>query len=192
MKIEPTIHPDPEKLKRISAYMFLPDSPVSAVATIVLGQTLWQRPYEKAIQVYQSGIAGKIIFTGGFNQKLGKIEAHEMRQEWEKSGHAIHDVLVDEHASNTWENMRNVREILKKEQLLKPYISINIITINYHMRRALETLNKVFAEEKPMIGIINYPSIHCAPTRWHTHQKGRDLVMKEVFKLRSYLSIEIT
>ncbi len=175
------------RIREITDYMFLPDRPVVADATIVLGQTLWHRPFQKSVEIYKTGTAGKIIFTGGFNPKLGSCEALRMRRTWEKLGYSTNDVLIDSAATNTLENMQNARALIAGEALLKDCKAINIITINYHMRRAVETLKHVFADASIQIGIVNYPSRYCGPDAWFADQTGRTLVISELAKIRKYL-----
>jgi len=177
-----------QRIREITDYMFLPDCPVAADATIVLGQTLWHRPFQKSVEIYKAGAAGKIIFTGGFNPKLGSCEALRMRRTWGKLGYSANDVLTDIAATNTLENMQNARALMSGDLLLKDCKAINIITINYHMRRAVETLKHVFADASIQIGIVNYPSRYCGPDTWFADQTGRTLVMSELAKIRKYLS----
>ncbi len=177
-----------QRIREITDYMFLPDRPVAADATIVLGQTLWHRPFRKSIETYKAGTAGKIIFTGGFNPKLGSCEALRMRRTWEKLGYSPNDVLTDIAATNTLENMQNARALMAGEPGLKDCKAVNIITISYHMRRAVETLKHVFADASIQIGIVNYPSRYCGPDTWFADQAGRTLVISELAKIRKYLS----
>lgn len=174
-------------LRQITDYVFLPDCPIFADATIVLGQTLWQRPFLKSIEVYKAGAAGKVIFTGGFNPTLGSAEALRMKRAWARLGYCLNDVLVDRHARNTLENIKNARALMARANLLKCGMAINVIAISYHMRRAIETLRQVFSDELLQIGIINYPSKYCPPDTWFKDPRGRSLVIGELIKIEKYL-----
>jgi hypothetical protein len=177
---------EPE-LRQITDYVFLPDRPLFADATIVLGQTLWHRPFQKSIEIYKAGGAGKVIFTGGFNPTLGSAEALRMKRAWARLGYCLNDVLVDRHACNTLENIQNARALMVRANLLKRGMAINVIAISYHMRRAIETLSQVFSDELLQIGIINYPSRYCAPDTWFHDPRGRSLVIGELIKIEKYL-----
>jgi hypothetical protein len=177
-------------LQQITDYMFLPDRPIIADATIVLGQTLWHRPFQKSIDIYRAGIAGKVIFTGGFNSTLGCAEALRMKRTWTKLDYCLNDVLVDRHASNTLENMQNSKTLMERTNLLKRGMTINVIAISYHMRRAIETLRQVFSDELPQIGIINYTSRYCPPDSWFHDPRGRSLIIGELIKIEKYLAIQ--
>ncbi len=179
---------DEQRIRQIADYVFLPDRPLFADVTIVLGQTLWHRPFQKSIEIYKSGAAGKMIFTGGFNPKLGGAEALRMKRAWTRLGYCQDDVLIDVAATNTMENMQNAKALMENENLLKNGMVINIIAISYHMRRAIETLKQVLDDDSMQIGIINYPSKHCAPDTWFHSQTGRALVFGEIMKIETYLA----
>jgi len=174
-------------VREITDYMFVPDSPIKADVTIVLGQTLWERPLNKAVELYKSGLSGYLIFTGGFNPKLGAEEAICMSNGWVQMGYPKTDLLIDQVANNTMENMVNSRAILESRGFLDKTARINIVTINFHMRRSIETFNHVFFDKTCHLGIVNYPSIYCHPQTWHADKKGRTLVMTEFRKIHQYL-----
>lgn len=177
---------DEDRIKQITEYMFLPDSPLKADATIVLGQTLWQRPLKKAIELYQAGLTDKLIFTGGYNPKLGSCEAREMQKTWAKTGYPSNALLIDSEATNTRENMVNAKQLLQESGLCKAGMAINLISINYHMRRAVQTLRQVFDGSEIQLGIVNYPSKYCEPHTWHQHVEGVRLIQTEMAKIKQY------
>jgi hypothetical protein len=175
-------------IEEISNYIFLENGPIEADVTIVLGQTIWQRPFGKAVELSMQGLCNTFIFTGGFNQKLNDVEAHCMAKEWKRLGYADKTTyLVESRSSNTMENMIFSKEILEAQGLLDTIKKVNLITINYHMRRAVETFKYVFADKSIDIGIINYPSIYCDPKSWHLNEKGYELVISEFNKIVKYL-----
>lgn len=167
--------------------MFPPNRPLKADFTIVLGQTLWARPLKKVVELYKSGLSGCIIFTGGFNEKLGTSEAICMADGWMQLGYPETDLIIDQFAKNTMENMINAKAIFESKAFFNTTPKINIVTINFHMRRALETFKYVFADRTYDIGIVSYPSIYCDPRTWHLNKKGRMLVMTELQKIHQYL-----
>lgn len=179
---------DDQRIKSISEYMFIPDKPLKADVTIILGQTLWQRPLQKGVELYEAGISGRLIFTGGFNPKLGCREALQMKIAWLEMGYPLDDILIDSEATNTMENMQNARSLMSRSGLLRSPTIVNLVSINYHMRRAAETLKHVFASDSLQLGIVNYPSKHCSPNFWHDNPKGRSLVINEIFKIKKYLN----
>lgn len=175
--------------EEISNYMFLEDNPIQADVTIVLGQTIWQRPLEKATKVYEDRLCNTFIFSGGFNHKLNDVEALCMAKEWDLQGYADKTkFFVEPKSSNTMENMIYSKAILETEGVLDNIKKVNLITINFHMRRAVETFKHVFANKSIHLGIINYPSIYCDHNTWHQNDKGYELVTTEFQKISIYLN----
>lgn len=177
---------DEVRIKQMTEYMFLPDAPLEADATIVLGQTLWQRPLTKAAELYQAGLTGKLLFTGGYNPKLGGYEALEMQNAWVQMGHPLNSVLVDPEATNTMENMLNAKKLLEISGVYKAGMAINLISINWHMRRAVETLRRVFGGNNVQLGAVNYPSKYCEPHTWYQNAEGARLLQTEMAKIKQY------
>lgn len=173
-------------IEMITNYMFVPDSTLKADATIVLGMTLWHRPVIKAIEVHLKDLAGTLIFSGGLNQKLGEIEAFKMLALWMELGHSPAHVLIETQSINTYENMTYSKALLEKNGLYTDQMRINIVAINYHMRRAVETFRAVFGNHIPL-GIVNYPSIHCHPESWFDNREGKELILTEIAKINRYL-----
>lgn len=167
-------------------YMFVNDRHLQADATIVLGNTLWHRPLLRAIELYQIDPSGAYIFCGGFNPKLGFSEAIAMQQEWLNRHFPSDRVLIDDQSTNTFENMVNAKNTLDKNQLLRPDMAINLISINYHMRRSLETCRHVFGKQI-RLGSINYPSRYCDSAGWHENKIGKQLIVSEAIKIKKYL-----
>lgn len=176
---------DAGSISAMTEYMFVPDDVLDADATIVLGMTLWHRPLQKAMELHRDGVAGTLVFSGGYNPKISAVEALAMKALWIECGFPEQGLLIDAHAGNTRENMENSRSLLLRHGLLRVGIRINIISINYHMRRAVETFREVFGPGVDL-GVVNYPSIHCDPLAWFANAQERDLVVGEATKIRKY------
>lgn len=170
----------------LAEYMFVPNRPLVADATIVLGMTLWQRPLARALELFNEGKTGIMIFSGGYNAKLNASEAGQMESAWTKLGTSYTDILIDDQSSNTRENMLNSKKLLTNIGSLSDDMTINIVAISYHMRRCVETFRDVFGN-KISLGISNYPSKYCDPELWHLNQQGRRLIIGEAIKILHYL-----
>jgi uncharacterized SAM-binding protein YcdF (DUF218 family) len=173
-------------IEAITDFMFVQDSVKNADATIVLGMTLWQRPFTKALELHAAGVAGVLVFSGGMNLKLGKIEAVEMANQWNQLGHASTDVLIDSRSVHTRENMIHSKMLLEEAGLYKDNMRINLIAISYHMRRALETFRAVFGH-RVELGVVNYQSQYCHPEHWFSNSVGKRLILTELLKINRYL-----
>ena len=87
-----------------------------------------------AITLYQSHRVEKIIFTGGTPKKGYMTEAEVGRRYALKQGIPAHNILFENTSRNTYENIRNIRPILRAEGIG----SIIIVSDPYHLARALE------------------------------------------------------
>ena len=57
--------PDKHLQELVTRLLFLPDNPVAADATLVLGMSLWQSPLKAAVRLFRGGSAGTLVFSGG-------------------------------------------------------------------------------------------------------------------------------
>lgn len=172
----------------LTDYMFLKDNVLDADVTIVLGQTRWERPLERALELYSQGLAGTVVLTGGFNPRLGTTEAQKMQEAWLSMGHGKESLIIESRASNTMENMVYSHKLLKDNGVLRNCKKVNVVSINYHMRRSVETFRHVFSDIEIELGVVNYPSIYCSPESWHLNPRGRELIITEYDKIQSYLA----
>lgn len=122
-------------------------SEVDAIVAISGGDTLARA--QEAIDLYQSGWAKTIIFSGAAVDKSGPSNAHEMKQLALKAGITDSAIIIDEDANTTKENAENVQKILEKFSAKK----IILVTSGYHQRRAKLTFEK-FTDG---IEIISHP-----------------------------------
>ena len=176
---------DERAVDGLTRYMFLSDQVLNADVTLVLGMSLWQRPLGVAQQIYQAGLSGVVVLTGGFNKKLKALEAETMLAGWVKSGMPTEHVLMEPRASNTLENMMFSRTLLESHGLFRADMTINVVTINYHMRRALVSLRAAMGPHV-QVGVANYVSQYCDPGRWFSHPKGAALILQEAQKIKMY------
>ena len=174
------------QIRALTDYMFVPDKILKADATLVLGTSLWERPLLRALKLYEQDVAGILVFSGGFNPKIGGAEALAMQARWVSLGLPAERVLLDSASTNTRENMINSKELLATNGLLFSGMKINIVSINYHMRRAIETFKDVFGDEF-LVGVANYPSKYCDRASWFQNEHGQKLILAEALKIRRYL-----
>lgn len=110
---------------------------------------------KKAVELYQEGYLKSIIFSGGKNGITsvknnptpinidtsemdiseiindGKSEAQRMKELAIQLGVWENDIIIDEQANNTIENVKNLTELLSKEK------NITLISSSYHLKRCL-------------------------------------------------------
>ena len=91
--------------------------------------------------------------------------------------------IVEDRASNTWENLTFSRELLREKGLLAEGMRIAVATSSYHMRRSLCIARKVF--EQDSVTIVPIPGEDRSTNRetWRTSEKGRKRCRDEVIKI---------
>lgn len=174
----------PVAQEALGCFLFIPDNEIKADVTLVLGMTLWQRPLERALELYHKGLAGRMIFTGGYNERIDMPEAEAMAEHIRHLGVPENDFLVEPHSLNTRENFVYSR-ISMEMQGLSSHCRMNIVAIGFHMRRALLTAQDVFPNSITM-GTASYPSIHYSNADWHQTKRGRDDFLTELNKIATY------
>lgn len=113
-----------------------------ADAALVLGAAAWdKRPspvfrerINHAITLYQSHRVEKIVFTGGTPKQGYMTEAEVGRRYALKQGIPARDILFENTSRNTYENLRNIRPVLKTNGIQ----NIIIVSDPYHLARARE------------------------------------------------------
>lgn len=173
-------------IEAITDFMFVQEQALPADATIVLGTSLWQRPLKKVLELYHGATSGTIVFSGGYNRKIQTCEAFEMLAHWKKLGLPTSTVLADFAATNTRENIENSKTLLQSNGLNINDATINLVCINYHMKRAVETFRQVIGQTAKL-GCVSYPSKYCDPNAWHLNPRGQMLILNEALKIKRYL-----
>lgn len=176
----------PELIEEITDFMFVPEAPLPADATIVFGMSLWHRPVEKAVSLYREGRAGRLVLTGGHNPAIGAVEAIEMWRKARELGVPDSDLLVEPQATNTRENIANAHALLRASGQSPEALRLNLVTINFHVKRVLLTFDHVCGAGH-RLGVASYPSRYCPPDAWFRTEQGRKNVLGELAKIATYL-----
>jgi uncharacterized SAM-binding protein YcdF (DUF218 family) len=167
----------------ITQLVFRQEAPLRADCTIVLGMTLWQNPLEAALQLYREQAAGRLVFTGGYNPRIGRSEGEVMAEAAIARGIPPDMVLSEPRARHTGENFAFSWAIIAA--LPETVRSVNVVGISYHVARALITARTVIPNSVAL-GYRSYPSIHFGADDWHLTARGRRDVLGEVAKLSRY------
>ena len=96
----------------------------------------YQERVKHAVALYQSGYAPRLIFSSGF--VFAFREAEVMKSLAVSLGVPAADIVLEERAANTYENVLFVRAILEREG----WRSVLLVSSPYHMRRAVGTFRK--------------------------------------------------
>jgi uncharacterized SAM-binding protein YcdF (DUF218 family) len=176
---------DPD-LRQISDFIFMPDDLFSADFAIVFGMSAWRSPLQRSVELYRAGLAGKLLFTGGFNPRIGCPEAIAMAEAAAALGVPSADILVEPDATNTTENVTNSYNCVASAIGIENVGSILLVAIHFHMRRAKMTAARTFPK-RIRIGCASYPSAYYSCANWHLSERGRSDVLSEASKIEKYL-----
>lgn len=160
------------------------DHLLKADVAIVFGITKWMRPAERAVQLYREGCVKRLVFTGGFNARADGREGPMMAEEAIRNGVPAEAILIEEHATNTAENL--VFSMRALEQAGVVARSVLLVAIHFHTRRVLMTAERALPAGTA-IGTVSYPSAFYTADNWRASDKGRADVAQEVGKIRQYL-----
>lgn len=166
--------------------MFVPDDPAPADAAVLLGSTSWRRCVDAGVALYASGAVGALLVTGGFNHRLQACEAHVMRAAALVAGVPDGDILMDDQARNTRENVVNALELLAARFGADGLVRLKIVAIAYHMRRALLTAREA-SQRRIALTSLSYPSVHYGRDDWTASDVGRRDILQEIGKIARYL-----
>lgn len=103
----------------------------------------------QAIQLYKSGWAPHLVFSGAARDKSGPSNAEVMRMEAIRAGVSEAVIFIEQDAATTAQNAQNIKALLKQQNVR----SIILVTSAYHQRRA----SLEFAKNLPGVEVRSYP-----------------------------------
>lgn len=174
----------------ITRCMFIGDAPTRANVAIVLGNTIWKQPANRAIQLYRSGQAERLLFTGGINRKLDEREAHMMARYAREAGVPDDAILIEPEATNTEHNFVYARQVMETQLPGGVPTSVLVVAIHFHVRRAVLAARR-HLPPSVAIGWVSYPSIHYGSSEWSQSEKGRADVQSEIEKISRYYGVSL-
>lgn len=158
---------------------------------IILGSAkahLYRVPY--AVAEYKNGRVDKIIISGGDRVINGTVmnEAEYLKAAALEMGVEESDIIVENRAQTTLENLQFSREIIKSQGMIETNINVGIVTTAFHMRRSLMMARRIFAKDD--VNIIPLPGQDNSTRRdtWYKTEKGRNIAIDELKKIIWYVN----
>ncbi len=173
----------------ITKYIFLEDENPSGDVAFLFGTGLsLVYAVEQAARLYREGNVRKILVTGGVNKKLLFNEAETAQTKLIEMGIPAHDILIENRATNTLENVIFSMPILEQTIGLKNIRTIVSVVKNFHARRAAMTLYRHLPKTISIKTHAYIPSrYNFSKEDWHTYDVGKALVLGECKKIQKYL-----
>ncbi len=130
-----------------------------------------------AIDLYKQGFAPKLILSGAAKDGLTS-NALAMHIEASQSGVPSGAVILEEKATNTYENALHTKEIVESQGLK----SLILVSSPYHQRRVYETFRSVLGGSN--VKLQNSPSLYSSwkPDSWWEIDKNTHLTQEEIIK----------
>ena len=169
----------------LTDWMFLADDHTPAEFGLLFGATAFYRCVAAGIDLYRNGAVKRLVLSGGFNPKIGREEALAMRDVALAAGVPEKDILIDDRARNTYENVANARSLIEGCSDATPF-HVKLVTISYHMRRALLTAVAGMAPGTRLT-CVSYASSFCRKSDWAESARGRAEIWSEIQKIARYL-----
>jgi uncharacterized SAM-binding protein YcdF (DUF218 family)/glycosyltransferase involved in cell wall biosynthesis len=134
-----------------------------------------QERLARAVELYKEGYAPNVIFSSGFVYSFH--EAEVMRTLAIQLGVPASAIMLEEKASNTYENVRFVDAILREHG----WSHVLLVSSPYHMRRAL----LVWHRQAPEATIVPTPA---QESQFYQHERGASLEQVRAI-LQEYVAI---
>lgn len=177
----------------VSHYFFPPDNRIRADVAIVFGMNDPVRPAQHAAELWHHGTVSRLLFTGGYNPKLGATEAGEMACLALAAGVPATAVLVEDKARNTDENARFSARLLAEmagEDDPGPPDTVLLLTIHFHLLRACIAARR-WLPRQTRLGWACYPSLHYTAADWWRVPRGREDALSEIDKISRYYGLSL-
>lgn len=151
-----------QHLEHLWSYMQLNHELKASECIFVLGSNDL-RVAEYAATLYHQGWANKILFSGGFGRltagNFDRSEAETFAQVARDLGVPAQDILIEDKATNTGENVQFSAELLKQHNLC--FSSFILVQKPYMERRTLATFAKQWPTSYQQVCVTSPKSTFC-------------------------------
>ena len=176
-----TFYLTPDDLKNcdISPSEQMPCKKADAIVTISGGNTPART--QEAIELYQSGWANAMVFSGAAADTTGPSNAEVMRLQAIKAGVPSSAILIESVSQTTKQNADQTQQLLESNSIKR----VILVTSPYHQRRASLEFH---ARVGDGIAIVNHPTTHDTTWSkfWWLSPRGWWLSVGEVVKIIAF------
>lgn len=160
---------------------FPPDRLVPADIALVFGMNSPARPAMHAIRLWRQGYVKRLLFTGGYNPRLGATEAGVMAGLAGQEGVPRDAILLEPCAAHTDQNAEFAARLLAGE----PGRGLLIVAVHFHLRRCRLAAQRWFGPQA-VRGWSSYSSRYYRAEDWPGAARARQDVAGESEKIRRY------
>lgn len=138
-----------------------------------------------AAEIWKQGLVRRFVVSGGKPDAEGVTEAETMVASLKSLGVPEENILVENQATNTSENVAFSMDVLKRVDLLAQTQSVMCIGRLSASRRYLMTVERHWPSVTKMLAAANYHDVE--PRRWHTDPNLSSEILGEWKRFRPYL-----
>lgn len=171
-------------LREVSDYLFIQDDPSPADLIFVFGGRRPERA-QKAVELYNQGLAPQILISGGDNRGTNVTEAEALKKLVVEAGVPNSAILLETESTNTLESVEKSTRLIEERIGWGNVKAVILVTSPAKMKRAKQTVARHIPREV---------KIYCVPDgrtdiakdNWWTSEEGREAVFRELEKVRVY------
>jgi len=176
-----------KQAKSLYGYLAEEDKPGKSDLIITFGAKTLARA-EKAVELYEKGLASKVLFSGGHPLFIKtKSEAEEYRQVAIEMGVPPGDILIENKSITLADNVRSTLNLLDKLGI--EYKSIIVVNSPYSQRRGYSHLQKYTPVGTRIYRVNCLAREGLRENDWFTNEEGIKYVFQEYYKLWFGLAI---
>ncbi|HBG81856.1 TPA: hypothetical protein DDW69_03365 [candidate division CPR2 bacterium] len=153
------------------------DDLLKSDAIIVISGGETEARTKEGIKLLNENLGGYIIFSGAAEDK-GISNAAAMKKIALEQNVPKDKILMEEESKTTYENAKNVKEILEEKSIKK----IILVTSPYHQKRAYLTFRSVLGDSYQ---ILNHSAIDSTwrRSKWWQNPGSVELTLREGYRL---------
>jgi uncharacterized SAM-binding protein YcdF (DUF218 family) len=176
-----------QDIDEIGRTVFIPNEPKPSDLLFVFGSSNEQ--WQQVASLFAQRFAPVVLVTGKAGEDYyatGKPQAHRICESLVKLGVPQRAILVEDESSNTLENVRFGKEVLRRDQLAPS--SILFVCKSHHAGRAWRTLALSF----PNVALrcatydASYSNVAVQQKDWWQHEVSRGRVYGEYMRIQLY------
>ncbi|MCP1158931.1 MULTISPECIES: YdcF family protein [Bacillus] len=169
-------------------YKNIADDKKSGECIFVLGSSkAAEYRLPKALELYNSGRAGKLLFSGGVIWAPSRLcEADLLKEKALALGIPAADILIENQSLHTKENVLASLLVLDREFNLHKIKRILVVTASCHIRRAYLAM-KTYMPDWIEYSLCPVDDIHTIEGNWQLSEAGRLRAKREAEKLIYYV-----
>ncbi|MCF7906344.1 YdcF family protein [Patescibacteria group bacterium] len=175
-----------ESIKKITDFIFKEtEIPKKVDLIFVLGND-FEEQMKDVFKLYKKEISDKILISGFGDTDVTRSEASILKEYGISLGIPENIFILEEHASNTKQNIQFSIPIIEKEINLKNLKSILFVCKAFHTQRVFMTARKFLPKN---IKLFFYPITderNITKNNWYKNENSEFIVLNEIKKIGEY------